>query len=534
VVFAAQDAKNSASSLWIRSLDGSPAQRLPGTEESGGPFWSPDSRKIGFSGHRKLQVIDVTGGTPSVVTDGGSGGGAWSREGRILFTGPQGIYQVPSSGGSAELVVRQDTSKYAFLFSPVLLPDAKHFLYQTGNPGQPADAYFASLDSKENRLLLQGSGLALYGSGFLLYVHSSRVVAQPFDPHTGQLTGSPEPVTDQVQQSSFGPLFDVSGNGVLIYAPAVSLATQPAWFLAWFDRTGKRLSNIGAPGSHYDLRLSPDGRKLAASGGDARQSEIWVDDLARGVRMRLTLEPDADNGIPVWSPDASTLLFSRTVASKAGVGIFRKASNGAGDQQLVLPSDRPDREAWATDWSRDGRFLLFSRGGMSNSTDADIWVLPMTGEKKPVPFLRTKGSAFDAQFSPDGRWVAYTSTESGRREVYVVSFDGAKVLSGAGGAPAGKWLISSDGGMGSRWRRDGKELFYLGLDNSITAVEVESKGNSFNVGRSQVLFVAPVNPFSRTYDVSPDGQRFVMSASPGEEELPLVLMQNWTARLKKK
>jgi Tol biopolymer transport system component len=171
---------------------------------------------------------------------------------------------------------------------------------------------------------------------------------------------------------------------------------------------------------------------------------------------------------------------------------------------------------------------------MSNSTDADIWVLPMTGEKKPVPFLRTKGSAFDAQFSPDGRWVAYTSTESGRREVYVVPFDGAKVLSGVGGAPAGKWLISSDGGMGSRWRRDGKELFYLGLDNSITAVEVEGKGNSFNVGRSQVLFVAPVNPFSRTYDVSPDGQRFVMSASPGEEELPLVLMQNWTARLKKK
>jgi Tol biopolymer transport system component len=250
--------------------------------------------------------------------------------------------------------------------------------------------------------------------------------------------------------------------------------------------------------------------------------------------MRLTLEPDADNGIPVWSPDASTLLFSTTVGSKAGVGIFRKASNGAGDQQLVLPSDRPDREAWATDWSRDGRFLLFSRGGMINSTDADIWVLPMTAEKKPVPFLHTKGSAYDAQFSPDGRWVAYTSTESGRPEVYVVSFDGAKVLSGAGGAPAGKWLISSDGGWVPRWRRDGKELFYLGLDNSITAVEVEGKGNSFNVGRSQVLFVAPVNPFSETYDVSPDGQRFVMSASPGEEELPLVLMQNWTARLKKK
>ena len=178
--------------------------------------------------------------------------------------------------------------------------------------------------------------------------------------------------------------------------------------------------------------------------------------------MRLTFDTDTDNGIPVWSPDAHTLLFSTLVRSKGGVGIFRKASNGAGGQELLLPSDRSNREVWATDWSRDGRFLLLSRGGMENNTDADFWVLPLAGERKPIPFLHTTGSAYDAQFSPDGRWVAYTSTESGRSEVYVVTFDSTKVLTGAAGAPAGKWLISSDGGHAARWRRDGRTVLFGG------------------------------------------------------------------------
>jgi Tol biopolymer transport system component len=347
------------------------------------------------------------------------------------------------------------------------------------------------------------------------------------------LSGTARSVVDQVQHGAFTSLFDVSQNGVLIYEPATRapLETQ----LAWYDRSGKRLAAIGAPGIYPDLRLSPDAGRLAASAG-APKSEMWVHDLVRGVSMRLTFDPETDNGIPVWSPDGRTLLYSTLRGSKAGVGIFRKASNGAGSQELLLPSDRPEREAWVTDWSRDGRYLLFCRGGMVNNSDADIWVLPITDKKKPVPFLHAAATAYDAQFSPDGRWVAYTSRESGRPEIYVVSFDPATLAVSEDTAKpsSGKWQISSDGGSAPRWRRDGKELFYVSLDRTIMAVAVEGKGASFNVGHSQRLFAAPLAPFSAPYDVAPDGQRFVMSAAPEEDEPPLVLMLNWTARLQAK
>jgi serine/threonine protein kinase len=530
VVFSARDASGKAS-LWVRSLDGSSTARaIPATEAAAQAFWSPDSRRVGFMQYGKLAIFEVSGGPALTLTDGLTGGGAtWSRSDTILFVGLDGIYQIPATGGNAALVLSGNTPKYSIAFSPTFLPDGKHFLYQAANTGYQGDVFWASVDGKEKHLLLQGAGRAEYASGYLLYVRGASLVAQPFDPQKGQLSGTARPVVEQVQQGVFTSLFDVSQNGILIYEPASRAPVETQ--LVWFDRTGRRLASIGVPGIYPDLRLSPDGRRLASSMG-APKSEMWVDDLDRGVRMRLTFDPETDNGIPVWSPDGSTLLFSTLRGSKAGVGIFRKASNGAGNQELVLPSDRPDSEAWATDWSRDGRFLMFSRGGMTNNSDADIWVLPMTGERKPTLFLHAAATAFDAQFSPDGRWVAYTSMESGRPEVYVVSFDAAKVLSGtADSAPAGKWQISANGGIAARWRRDGKELFYIGPGRTMMAVEVDGKGTGFNVGRSQRLFDTPVNPISITYDVTPDGQRFVMGASPEEVEPPLVLMFNWTARL---
>jgi eukaryotic-like serine/threonine-protein kinase len=535
VVFAAGDATGK-SSLWVRSLDGSSPQLISGTDEAGGPFWSPDGRRIGFFQHNKLMTVEASGGLATALANWSAGpsGGTWNRMGIILLGGGgQGIYQVSASGGPAVPVIQIDTSKYGFLFSPFFLPDGKHFLYMAASTGLTGDTFFASLDGKENRLLLQGSGRAEYASGYLFYVRGTSLVVQPFDPQGGQLSGTARPVVEQVQQGVFASLFDVSQNGSLIYEPATRApgATQ----FARYDRTGKRLASIGVPGIYFDLRLSPDGHRLAYSEG-APKSEMWVDDLDRSVRMRLTFDPETDNGIPVWSPDGSTLLFSTLRGSKAGVGIFRKAANGAGQQEMVLPSDRPEREAWATDWSPDGRFLLFSRGSMANNTDADIWVLPLTGEKKPTLFLHAAATACDGQFSPDGRWVAYSSRESGRWEVYVVPFNGTRFLASASapGAPGGKWQISNNGGRVPRWRRDGKELFYLGADNAIMAVEVDGKGASFNAGRSQRLFVAPANPFGYGYDVTPDGQRFVMSAAPEEDEPPLVLMQNWAARLQTK
>lgn len=533
VVFSARGA-SATSSLWVRSLDGSPPQMIPGSEEAGGAFWSPDSKQIGFVvAGRKLTIVPAGGGPPVTLREGSISGAAWSQNGTIILVGEQGIYQMPAAGGNATLVVPRDSPKYAFMFDPVSLPDSKHFLYAGAT--NPADVcvYFASLDGKENRLLLQGSARATYASGFLLYERGTSVMAQPFEPRTGQFTGTSRPVVEQVQQGPFTSFFDASQNGILIYEP--NTRTPTATQLSWYDRTGKKLSPIGVPAIHFDLRLSPDGHRLASSAGGPK-SEIWVDDLDRGVRMRLTFDPETDNGIPVWSPDGKYLLFSTLLGSKAGVGIFRKAANGAGGLEMLLPTDRPDREAWATDWSRDGRFVLFSRGGLANGSNADIWMLPLTGERKPRLFLHAAATTFDGQFSPDGRWVAYTTRESGRNEVYVVPFDASKLQSGVGaeGAPGGKWQISSEGGQVPRWRKDGKELYYLGLDNAITAVEVDGSGVSFSVGRSQRLFVAPVNPFASTFDVAPDGQRFVMSASPEEEEPPLILMVNWTAGLNKK
>jgi len=357
------------------------------------------------------------------------------------------------------------------------------------------------------------------------------LVAQPFDPETGRVTGTANPIAEHVQVGVFSSLFDASENGVLTYAPASGEPTVTQ--LAWFDGAGKRLGFIGVPAIHYDVRLSLDGRRLASSAG-APKSEMWVDDLQRGVRMRLTFDPDTDNGIPVWSPDGSSLLFSTLRGSKAGVGIFRKASSGAGNEELVLRSEQPDREVWATDWSPDGRYLLFSRGEMAVPSEADIWVLPLVGERKPVLFLKASGPVFDAHFSPDGRWVAYTSRESGWLQVYVAPFDASKFSdgAGAGSSPSGKWQISSDG-WNPRWRRDGKELFYIGSENTVMAVEVDGKGASFEVGRSQRLFVAPVGAFNfPTFDVTADGQRFVMSTSPEEEALTLML--NWTAKVQTK
>jgi Tol biopolymer transport system component len=534
LAFSARDATGE-SMLWVRSFDGSPAQRLAGTEDSNGPFWSPDSRRVGFFAHRKLQVIDASGGRTTTLTDvlAGGGGGTWNREGTIVFTDLQGIYQVPASGGPTILLIRMDRSKFSFFYAPRFLPDGKHFIYGAGSPGSTNSTYFASLDGRENRSVLQqGNGHAAYASGFLLYCRGTTLVAQAFDPDKGQVTGTARPI-EQIGQGALYSFFDPSQNGVLVYQPSMHAPTETQ--LAWFDRSGKRQAFIGVPAVHFDLRLSPDAGRLASSMGIPK-SEMWLDDLKRGVRMRLTFDPETDKGIPVWSPNGNRILFSTLRGSKARVGIYEKASSGAGGEELLLSSDRPDQEAWATDWSRDGRFILFSRGDMANDSEADIWVLPLVGSRKPSLFLHAAAAAYDAQFSPDGRWVAYTSRESGRPEVYVAPFEATKFLNGsiAHNAPAGKWQISNNGGSVPRWRGDGKELFYIGPQNTVTAVEVQGKGTSFEVGRGQSIFIAPVSPFALSYDVTPDGKRFAMSIVPEEDNLPLTVMFNWTARLQAK
>ena len=329
-----------------------------------------------------------------------------------------------------------------------------------------------------------------------------------------------------------GGIFDVSENGILIYQRGSGTNEKR---LTWFDRAGKKLGVTGEVGDYFDVRISPDGQKLASNAGSPN-SEIWVDELARAVRMRLTIDPDTDHGFPVWSPDGKRILFA-AIQGKARRGIYQKPANGASGEELLLPSDKQEVQIWPTSWSRDGRFILYGRGALS-LTQADIWVLPLEGDRKPRLFVQAPAAAYDGQFSPNGRWVAYTSKESGRDEVYVVPFDAARVLNPGSGSSAsasggGKWLVSASGGRFPRWRRDGKEIFYLSPASQMMAAQVEEKGNSIELRTPQVLFRSGVEaPSGAPYDVTPDGKKFLINVI-SEQSSPLTLLVNWTANLKK-
>jgi eukaryotic-like serine/threonine-protein kinase len=537
LAFVATDASGK-NALWVRPLDSTLAQTLVGTEGASRPFWSADSRSIGFFADGKLKTVTAAGGPAVTLCDAPSGvGGSWSRQGIVLFNAyaHKGVYQVAASGGTPMPVTTLDASKFGSHFWPQFLPDEKHFLYVAVGPDPASTAvYFASLDSKENRPVLRTtSNRAVYASGYLLYSRGTELTAQAFDPDRGQLKGEPSQVVQGVHNEvPYGGVFAVSGNGLLAYQPGEESAGK----LTWFDRAGKRLGATGGAATYYDVRLSPDGRRLAFAMGDPN-SEIWVDELARGVRMRLTFDPATDKGVPVWSPDGTQILFATLQGGKARLGIYQKASSGAGAEELLLPSDSADTEVYATDWSRDGRFILYSRGDMFNRTRGDIRILPLVGDRKPRLFLQTPVAAYDGQFSPDGRWIAYTSKESGRDEVYVMPFDAAKFLrtgpEPAKAGPTDRWQVSNDGGGFPRWRGDGKELLYLAPGGRIMAAEVNGRGANFEVGTPRVLFSAATTTAMPPYDVSPDGTRFVINTSGEDENLALRLVVNWTANLKK-
>src|SRR5262249_24414371 len=278
--------------------------------------------------------------------------------------------------------------------------------------------YFAALDGKENRLLLRGGDRAIYASGFLLYLRNTTLMAQTFDPERGELKGDAQPVGQQVVNYLGTGYFDSSENGVLIYHQSVGRVGERQ--MRWVDRSGKELELLGEKGAYCDVRLSLDGRKLAFNVGDP-YSEIWVNDLARGIRMRLTIDPDTDHGVPVWSSDGSRILYA-ALDGKVRRGIYQKLSNGAGGDELVLASERSDKDIEPTSGSGDGRVILYARGIPGTLSEGDIWVLPLAGDRKPRLVVKSPVAAYDGQFSPDARWVAYTSKESCREEVYVVPF----------------------------------------------------------------------------------------------------------------
>jgi Tol biopolymer transport system component/tRNA A-37 threonylcarbamoyl transferase component Bud32 len=530
LAFVARDAKGQAM-LWMRPLDALTAQPLAGTDgisPASPPFWSPDSQFIGFFAGGKLKKIDASGGPPQTLCDAANPrGGTWNRDGVIIFTpnstGP--LHRVSAAGGASTAVTKLDESRRQSTHRwPYFLPDGHHFVYRVGSSGSTVlnennGVYLGSLESQEQRLILRTDTSVAYVSGHLLFAREGTLMAQPFDEKSLQLTGDAFPIAEHLQFDVAGTraIFSVSENGVLAFQSGTARGNNR---LIWFDRSGKQTGQIGEPGFYAQPRLSPDGQKLAVIIFDtqAGSTDIWLYELARNVPTRFTFDPAFDTN-PIWSPDGSQVAF--TSNRKGPYDIYQKASSGAGSEEVLFESNEGKN---TTSWSADGRFIAFHNADTKANTKLDIWILPLFGERKPFPFLQTQFNESNAQFSPDGHWIAYVSDESSSNQVYIAPFPG----------PGGKWQASRAGGSELRWRGDGKELFFLAPDNKLMAVEVNAKESTLEIGNAEPLFeVHPATNPGTHYDATRDGKRFLVCSAGEGSSAPITLVVNWTADLKK-
>ncbi|HKO13085.1 MAG TPA: protein kinase [Acidobacteriaceae bacterium] len=509
--------------LWIRPLGTGTAQPLEGTEGASFPFWSPDGSALGFFAHGKLNRIDASGGPPMAIADAPSGrGGSWARDGTILFA-PElrgAVFRVSATGGMPEPVTKINTSlKQIEHYWPQLLPDGKHFLFLALSSDQRLSGiYAASLDGGEPKRILSSDTSAMYAApGYLLFIREGVLMAQRFDAKRLQLMGDAYPLEQNAVEDKTvnHGIFALSDSGVLVYqSGTVAGGTSQ---LVWFDRRGKRLELTGSPGEYATVAISPDGKRLAV--GSLRPSGVWVFDISRGTGTRLTLD-STNNGQPAWSPDGKRIAF---FSDRSGqTHIYDRASDGTGTTASLVVDDAAEEYPA---WSPDGRYLVFERAPAGQGSRFDIWAMPLFGSRKVFPLVQTGLEKSWPSISPNGKWLAYVSAVTGREEVYVVPF-----LQGSG-----QWLVSTGGGTRPRWRRDGRELFYLAPDNKIMSAEIREEGSGIAVGKVEALLQAvPALTTGWLYDVSPDGRKFVVVSQAAEasgERLTMVV--NWPALLKR-
>jgi len=504
--------------LYLRALNSLTPQLLPGTESATFPFWSPDSRSIAFFTPSKLKRLDIAGGQPATLCDANLGrGGDWGPSGTIIFTPfyNAGIFQIPANGGTPTQITKVDNATYTSHRWPQFLPDGKHFLYLAVNHNavnSPDTAVFlASLDGKENRRLFATFSSVTYADGYLLFLRDNTLVAQKFDAGSGRLTGEPVPLNDNVQYDGglWRTNLSVSATGMMLYASGTSTGAQT---LAWYDRSGKQLDVVDDNVALFDLTLSPDNKKVAVTDANSATATIWIYDLATKVKTRLTFS-GGTHRTPVWSPDSTQLAFT----SNQQASIAVKPATGGADEKPLLSSANTSFNSVA-DWSRDGRYLMYEQG---TGLNLHLWVLPLFGDRKPFPYAPTSPDEETGQFSPDGRWVAFQSGESGRPEVYVAPFP----WTGA------KWQISTTGAVLPRWRADGKELFYYAF-GELYATQVDGSGSTFQVGGTKSLFHLTLETISSEFAPTRDGQRFLIVSRGEGAPQPLTLVQNWTSDLR--
>jgi len=514
----AEEKRSGTTQMWLRSMNRGQYRRIAGTEGATRPFWSPDSRFIGFFAGGKLKRVGTEDQTAQAIASAGTNtsGGTWGASGLIVFAHQRSrLYSVPESGGELTPVTNLNSAEQEVAHRwPQFLPDGEHFLYfnESAKP-ERTGTYLGSLHSKTTDRLLNVPALFAQ-PGYLVYTRDGLLMAETFDlahprsRHSSRVIGGtafPAGMIDEITLSASN--VSVSANGLLAYTSSDGMPQ-----MKWFDRSGRETGAVDMPTPMHSPVLSPDQKQVLAVGRNLEHG-VWIVDLPRGVSTRI----ESDGMGPLWSPDGTRIAFS---ADRAGAStIFVKPASGTNDTLLLRsPSNKS-----LDDWSPDGRFLLFTNG--SRETKLDLWTLPMEGDQKPSPFLKTPANEVQGQFSPDQHWVAYTSDESGTWEVYLESFP----------ATGREWVVSIGGGAEPHWRKDGKELFYLSAGRNLMAVSI-TLGASPLIERPHVLFRAPVlstsNIFRDQYAVSSDGQRFLVgSVDKASKQDPITVLSAWPSLL---
>ena len=507
---AVVDGKNR---LYIRNLDSTEAKLLPGSDNPIEPFWSPDSRSIAYGSNGKLKRSDIaSGANAQVLCDAARVvGGAWSKDGTIVFTPDyrKTLMQVSAQGGEPKPVEMniEDAVAENHRF-PCILPDGRHFLFRRQ---QEKGIWAGSLDSPEVKQILPDNSPVVYApQGYLIFVRNDALVAQSFDAAKLALSGEPVPIITG-QRNDFGNRrFSVSDNGTLLW--------QALWLrdyqLAWFDREGRQTGTVEAPtrvNEGQDPHISPDGKRLVVK----REQNLWVIDLEKGTGQRIT---STFAQTPVWSPDGTRLV------SSGGSGLAVRNANGSGEAELLLPGAQFPRS-----WSPDGRFIIYTRRGVK--TRLDMYAMPLFGERKEHLLLDSAFDEYQVQISPNGRWLAYQTDETGDYEIYVQSF------SVDGKLGTDKKRISTAGGRLPVWRRDGSELFFVTPDGTLMSTAVKTDGTEFQFAAPKPLFKTRMLMWFgnfHEYDVSPDGQRFLIGTLVGDTKAaPPTVILNWLAEVKK-
>jgi len=516
--------------LWVRPLNALDARPVPDTTEATMPFWSPDSRHVGFFADGKLKRVDLADGSiQSLASVTDPRGGSWGADGTILFTPgtTEPIYRVAATGGEARPVTSlESTGKENSHRWPCFLPDGRHFLYFSRSGDKSVEAiYAASLDGGDRVKLIPGHSAGTYVEpGYIFYIRDKTLTAQPFDAARRELAGEPITVAQNVELvGENGPsayaAFSVTGSGTVAYLQAGSnLATR----LIWFDRAGRMLEPAVPLGYYDEPMLSPDGRRVVLGSTDPKtgNASLWLLDLAQQKLSRFTFGT-FDDGSPIWSPDGTRIAWS---TNRSGFwDLYWKQASGVSGEEPLLTSNS---SKFIDDWTRDGRFIVYEDSGPE--TGVDLWLLPLSEDRKPRLYLQSRFNETHSQVSPDGRWIAYASDESGRGEIYVQTFPAA----------GGKFQISTEGGDEPLWRRDGKELYFLSQDRRVMAVDV-STGEAFEASAPKALFTVRTPPTGITgarirYAPTSDGQRFlVVSYTEEAAPEPMRVIVNWLAEARK-